>query len=470
MPNYRRPRRSRHESDPNPKHIPGSDEENEHRGPQWSGDLDDSDDTGDFDEDGFALSSARREPLDEDALERRLFDAAFEGEDDEEDAARRLGLSHIPAELGDEFEIIDLANELDADDDLDDPDAEDLNGAAYRDHLPVDALLHELASAQEFPPLARLYSFSDLTQHDVETVRRGWELIQPERRRALVDRLVTVAEEDLDFHIGSFLRIAMADEDAAVRSTAVRGLWEDGQADLVGPLVQMLHNDPDVETRAAAATALGSYVLAGELEEVDVALAMRAEEALLAILHDETEPVAVRRRALESIAYSGEAGVRQLIEDAYYSPHDEMRISALFAMGRSADVRWRSLARAELQNPSPAVRAEAALACGELEAKSALEDLLALLQDRKQTVRLAAIFALGRIGGQDARDALDTVILAGIPDEVEAAEQALEEMQFYAENDAIALYDESMDDEDEWDNDPGDGWLDWEDRDLGTYE
>ena len=62
--------------------------------------------------------------------------------------------------------------------------------------------------------------------------------------------------------------------------------------------------------------------------------------------------------------------MRQLIEDAYYSPDESRRLSALVAMGRSADVRWRRLARAELTNPDPAMRAQAAFACGELETQA----------------------------------------------------------------------------------------------------
>jgi HEAT repeat protein len=222
--------------------------------------------------------------------------------------------------------------------------------------------------------------------------------------------------------------------------------------------------------RAAAATALGSYVLAGELEELDNALAMRAEEALLAVHTDMTVPLEVRRRALEAIAFSGEAGVRQLIEDAYYSPDEPMRVSALFAMGRSADIRWRGLVRAELRNPSPAMRAEAAIACGELEARAALDDLLDLLGDRDENVRLASIFALGRIGGPDASDALEMIAAGDNAVEAEAAEQALEEMQFYAEVNAFPLFDESQDEEEEWDVDPSDEWYEMDERALGEYE
>ena len=370
-----------------------------------------------------------------------------------------LDLGQLSADLGDEFEIVSPDDEMD-------PLEEDV--ALLLPTLSLEAVLQQLLNEESLPPERELYVFSDLSRQDVEAVRTYWSQIAPERRQAVTELLVAAAEENLDWVLGRFLRILMADEDPRVREHAVRGLWDDNELDLIGPLVQMLHGDPAHNVRAAAATALGAYVLAGELEELDAALAMRAEEALLAILHNDEEPLAVRRRALESVAYSGETGVRQLIEDAYYSADEEMRISALFAMGRSADVRWRSLARAELRNPSAVVRAEAALACGELEAKGALGDLLALLSDRHEQVRLAAIFALGRIGGTDARDALEAVSLGDKPTEVEAAQTALEELQFFADA-TVALFDESLDDDDEWDNDPVDEWYDLDDREMGDY-
>jgi HEAT repeat protein len=212
-------------------------------------------------------------------------------------------------------------------------------------------------------------------------------------------------------------------------------------------------------------------VLAGELDELDAALAMRAEEALLAILHNEEEPIAVQARALESIAYSGETGIRQLIEDSYYSPDEEMRVSALIAMGRSADTRWRGLARAELQNPSPQMRAEAARACGELEAKKAEADLLELLSDEEQNVRLAAIFALGRLGGNKAREALRVLAQGDDATEAEAAEMALEEMLYVTSDEDMTLLDDSGADEgDNLDFAPWDTADDFDDDELGAYE
>ena len=343
--------------------------------------------------------------------------------------------------------------------------------AALAASLPVAEVLQQLMQVSEGlgvePNL--LLAFSDLSPADNELVRREWALIPESRRYAIITYLVALAEEELDLFPGPILRVALQDPSPTVRALALDGLWEDNSSDLIGPLVQMLLNDVDDSVRAAAAQALGAFVLAGELDELDTALSMRAEEALLSVLLNPEQPVEVRRRALESIAYSGETGVRQLIEDAYYDPEEEMRISSLIAMGRSADIRWRGLVRAELRNPSAAMRGEAALACGELEAKAARGELIALLEDDEQLVRLAAITALGQIGGKAAQDALRTMSESEDPVEVEAADLALEELLFLQDDQDIALYDEDELLED-WDDEPWDQPYDADDDDdLGDY-
>lgn len=395
-----------------------------------------------------------KEPDDED----ELFDL-----DDELDTDQEFGDQELDEELDDEAFDGDMLT----DEGLDDGSWDEANYAFTRTKLSASELLHRLITDPNTVTGNDLYAFSDLSRQDAETVRQEWPNIPVERRRTVLRELVDFALNDLDWQLGRILRIALNDTDAQVRQTAIEGLWEDSESDLIGPLIQALRNDEHVGVRAVAAIALGAYVLAGELDELDAALAMRVEEALLAVLENSEEPVAVQSRALESIAYSGETGVRQLIEDAYYSPEEEMRVSSLVAMGRSADVHWRSYARAELLNPSPAMRAEAARACGELEAKVALRDLLELLTDDVQTVRLAAIFALGHIGGRDARDALHAVSESGEPVEAEAANEALEEMAFYADPNAVSLFDESLDEEDDWDQEP---WHNADEEDLGEYD
>ena len=123
-----------------------------------------------------------------------------------------------------------------------------------------------------------------------------------------------------------------------------------------------------------------------------------------------------------------------------------MRLAALRAMGRSADVRWRSTVQAELGSPETEMRAAAARACGELEARDALEDLIELLSDESKAVRLAAIFALGRLGGRRAKEMLNAM-----------SDNALEEALFYGDAQGIPLFDESLED---WDDD-ADDWEAW---------
>ncbi len=324
--------------------------------------------------------------------------------------------------------------------------------AEARTHLSVEELLQLLIHQADEVALRDLFVLSDLTRTEADVVEAQWPAIPLARRRRLLRELVLAAEEVIELLLGRLLRIALRDSDEEVRRIAIDGLWEDDDPALIGPYVQMLNSDPVTKVRAAAAAALGPYVLAGELDELDSAMAMRAEEALLAIVHSKDEPIEVQAAALESVAYSGEAGLRQLIEDAYYAPEEELRLSALRAMGRSADTRWRSLVRAELASPDDAMRVEAALAAGELEIKSATPQLLAMLQDDELAVRLAAIEALGHLGGKAARTALRTLADEAEGDEAEAAEVALDEMLFYDEGGAVPLLEGDEDDEMEIDN------------------
>ena len=187
--------------------------------------------------------------------------------DDDEDAGgtifglpEGLDLSQLSADLGDEFEIVGADEELDI---LDVDVSADL--ADVLPTLPLDIVLQQLASSEGLPPERELRVFSDLSQRDAETVRSRWGQIADTQRRAVAELLVTVAQDELTWMLGRFLRILLNDADAGVREAAVRGLWDEDDPALIGPLVQMLHGDPATGVRAAAATALGAYVLAGEL-------------------------------------------------------------------------------------------------------------------------------------------------------------------------------------------------------------
>jgi HEAT repeat protein len=321
----------------------------------------------------------------------------------------------------------------------------------------VELLLAQLQEDSASPPAQELTVLSDLSLSDLRRVREVWATIADACRLYVVRTLVEESVENLHLQLGRLLRLALTDPLPEVRILAIGGLWEDREAGLVGPLIQILNNDPFDTVRAAAAGSLGAFVLAGELDELSPALAMRAEDALLAVLHGDMEPLNVQASALESIAFSGETGVRELIEDCYYSPYEEIRVAALRAMGRSADVRWHTSVQAELDSPDAEMRAAAARACGELEAGDALEELIALLSDESKPVRLAAIFALGRLGGRQAREMLNAMSASDDPDEATSAADALEEALFYGDAPEIPLFDETRAN---WE-DGADDWEEW---------
>ncbi len=291
-----------------------------------------------------------------------------------------------------------------------------------------------------------LQNLSDLNREESAQFQAIWEKMPPERRRQLARALAELAEEDFQVDYHAIFRWLLNDADPHVRAVAIDGLWEDEDTALIGPLVRLLTSDPDVGVRAAAATSLGRYVLLGELEEIESSLAMHAERALLAVIHSANEDVEVRRRAIESIAYSGEAGVRDIIENAYYDEDERMRVSALFAMGRSADTYWRNTVLLELDNKRPAIRYEAARAAGELEIKAAVPRLIELIDDDDAEVREASITALGRIGGPQARQALLRCLESDNEAIQDAADSALEELEFTEGGGDIPLL--SWDDED----------------------
>ena len=107
-----------------------------------------------------------------------------------------------------------------------------------------------------------------------------------------------------------------------------------------------------------------------------------------------------------------------------------MRESALVAMGRAMLPRWLPIVSRELESPSPALRYEAARAAGEMAdiARSLVARVVRLCSDADTEVALAAIWALGQIGGETARRTLQHI--SGSEDEArsQAAAEALDEL------------------------------------------
>lgn len=255
-----------------------------------------------------------------------------------------------------------------------------------------------------------LRSLSGINREEQAAFRTIWPQIDVARRREVIKTLNDLAESEVVNDFNVILREALTDEDAEVRAEAISGLWEDETPTLVGPLLRSLTADSSVLVRAMAADSLGRFLLLGELGEVDASVGFAVQESLLRTFHNTEEDIDVRCRALESLSYSGDAAVQDLLEAAYKDRDERLNISAIIGMGRSADPRWQNIVIRELESPNSEVRLEAARAAGELELSDAVHTLGEIAEtDPEEEIRRVAIFSLGQIGTREARRIVETL-------------------------------------------------------------
>jgi HEAT repeat protein len=120
-----------------------------------------------------------------------------------------------------------------------------------------------------------------------------------------------------------------------------------------------------------------------------------------------------------------------LIENALNSSDQVWQVSALIAMGRSANDFWRPQVMSMLKHTSPLIRTEAARAAGELVIEEARASLFDLVDDTAEETSTAALWALSQIGGKEVRKILQDRLNAAEDDsEVSFLESALENLDF----------------------------------------
>ncbi len=293
-----------------------------------------------------------------------------------------------------------------------------------------EELLQKIGDTENHLSISSLYGLSGMDRAETLLFQEVWPSIAVQRRRQIINFLVEIAEASFEVNFNRVFRFCLGDKDEQVRAAAIEGLWEDHDIALLNPLITLLRDDLSISVRAGAAISLGRYVLLGELDKIKAQHFALVQEALLETICSPLEDLEVQRRAIEALAYSSDEGVREIIEAAYYDEDERMRTSAVFAMGRNADAFWSDLVINELESSRPEMRYEAAMACGELELAAATPLLANLINDPDREVLEAAIWALGQIGGNEARRILYDCYQEGDEFLCEAVEEALEHLEF----------------------------------------
>jgi HEAT repeat protein len=293
-----------------------------------------------------------------------------------------------------------------------------------------EAYVQELSDPAKPLSVSSLVGLTNLGPEQIVLFHTAWREMELRQRARLVEELLELAEDNVELNFDAVYTIALKDRDAGVRKAGIAGLWEHEDSDLVTPFITMLQNDPDPSVRAEAALALGRYVVQGEFARAKPGESARLDQALRDVIQSRDEVPEVRGRALEALGARSEDWVRDLIEECFDSADRPVRLGAIHAMGRSCDATWLADLLPELENDDAEVRFEAARALGSIGDERAVDQLLSRLTDEDLDVAEAAVIALGEIGSNEAHEALQEVVAGDSARLVDAAREALAQLEF----------------------------------------
>jgi len=302
----------------------------------------------------------------------------------------------------------------------------------------IHTTLATLVSEQEGSLNATIfYGLSDLNADEMQHFIPVWASLPVEHRQRLLQQLVDMSEVNVELIYRPIGMHALNDEHAPVREIAIDLLWEDKSKLVMNRLIKIAQWDESTDVRTAAVIALGRFILMGELGELSPADLTRMQDVMVYLLNNDHEDLHVRRRALEAIANSSHEIVDEAITSAYEGHDEHMRASALYAMGRTCDDKWRDYVLREIQSPNPMLRYEAARASGELEITESVPQLSRLAQEDEREIQQVAIWALGEIGGRQAMNVLtalaDQASEQDDTDLIESIEDAIASASFFDE-------------------------------------
>lgn len=285
-------------------------------------------------------------------------------------------------------------------------------------------------------PAKYLHFFSDINPSDLEAVKVAWGKVPISRRINLLSDLESLMESDTLLSCDDLAKFALDDENPEVRSQAISLLWDCEDPRLINQFGEMLENDADSNVQLSAASALGKFVLLGELEEISKASFSRVMKILTTRLNSQPNPK-LQQELLKSLSYSSLPEVVDLIQAASQKKEPDWQLAAVISMGRSADERWEKHVTQLINSGTPELRIEAVKAAGEMGLRSVRPILINLLDseaDEDIELRFHIIWALSQIGGDAVASKLKKMLKEAVDEEeIELLETALEELEFSSE-------------------------------------
>ena len=275
----------------------------------------------------------------------------------------------------------------------------------------LEAVLQALQSDDEHAvaSTALYYGLSASTADSLERIKPVWETLSPDRRKKIVQALAEASETDFELDYHTFGLFNLDDSEPEVRKTALDMLWIDESIELMDRLIDLAQWDESLQVRTEAVKVLGRFIYLGEMEDLPQIEVARAQNTVISLYHDMDQDVEIRRRALEAISNSSHEIVEEAILESYADSDQQMKTSAIYAMGRSCDQQWEDWILRELDADDPALLYEAVQAAGELGLASAVPQLTRLSQESDREIQEGVVWSLGEIGGNEALRVLSTL-------------------------------------------------------------
>ncbi len=336
-------------------------------------------------------------------------------------------------------------------------DDENFEQDAYEEKVDFNEVVDALLDSTTTFPAKYLPRLSGLEGLELEQLAEVWPEILPLRRQRLLEDMELLTDDSFIVNFDEVFKLGLEDENPEVKKTAIRGLWESDEPSVAIAFLEILQSDPNSDVCAQAARGLGKFIYLGELAEIDQKLAEQINQILIKAATGD-EPEIVRLYAVESLGFSSRPEATTVIEEAYNKQKEDWLVSALIAMGRSANNQWIPQIIENLSHEEPQIRMEAAQSAGLLGSQQAVPHLLQLIDDPEVEVKLAAIWALSEVGGMDARAALEGLLKKSQDEnEIDFLEDALENIDFNELNLDFELFDISPEeaedpfDDNDWD-------------------
>ncbi|MCY3866775.1 MAG: hypothetical protein OXG68_15160 [Chloroflexi bacterium] len=295
----------------------------------------------------------------------------------------------------------------------------------------AQSLQNEARSFQPVVPATIVYGLSDLPLEELQTLQNVWNPLPAVAKHRILHALNEASEAMFELNYREIALLCLEDASSLVRAASIDLLWIDESAVTMRALMKMAASDDDAAVRARALEHLGRFILLGEYGDVPADLAAEAQSLVYGIHSDPEEPVEIRRRSLEALANSSHPKVSGLIETAYADGNHELRIGAIYAMGRTCNSIWRAKLMDELESADGECVFEAIRACGQIQLKEAARRVGEFTLSDDQEIQMIAIWALGEIGGRQAFEILGSLDEIVTDDDSRAAiDEALDKAGF----------------------------------------